>query len=88
MVGQLGVADTELLVRYLDSEQLANLDEFDKIQLAGVIYACQLGRQQHKTQAEMGRQLFAQSRKQLKNPNDSDRLRKFLLKFGLKYEDF
>lgn len=80
--------NSKVLQRYLNAEQINALDDFDKIQLTGVIQRCETGRQQHKSQADVGRQLFAQSRKQLKNPNDSDRLRKFLLKFGLKYEDF
>lgn len=76
-----------LLNQYLSDLQIQAMDEFDKIQLAGVLAKCQTYRRQGYNQAEAGRQLFAQSRKQLKNPNDSDRLRKFLLKFGLKYED-
>mgnify|MGYP000070620432 CR=1 FL=1 len=75
------------LTNYLADEQLASLDEFDKWQLAGVIKVCQTAKRQGKNQAQTGRYLFSQSRQHLKNPNDSDRLRKFLLKFGLKFED-
>ena len=36
--------------------------------------------------SEAGRRLFAQSRQQRKAVNDSDRLRKYLLRFGLSWE--
>ncbi len=71
------------LSEFLDSATLQQLDEFEKIQLRGVIKICI----KSKNQADAGRRLFAQSRKQLKNANDSDRVRKFLLKYGLKFED-
>jgi len=35
--------------------------------------------------SEAGRRLFAESRKKKENPNDSDRVRKFLAKFGLSF---
>lgn len=80
--------DEAFLAKFLDNNMLLSLDEFDKIQLAGVIKICQACKIQGKNQAEAGRRLFNHSRQQLKSPNDSDRLRKFLLKFGLKFEDF
>lgn len=76
-------SDDSFLNQFLTKEQIQQLDEFDKIQLIGVIKVCQ----KCKNQAEAGRQLFAYSRQQLKNTNDSDRVRKFLLKYGLKFED-
>lgn len=75
--------EDDFLAKFLDKHTLSELDEFDKIQLAGVIKICQAS----KNQAEAGRKLFNQSRQKLKNANDSDRVRKFLLKFGLKFED-
>lgn len=75
--------DEVMLVDIVDKTTLAEMDEFDKIQLAGVIKVCQTS----KSQAEAGRRLFNQSRQKLKSANDSDRVRKFLLKFGLKFED-
>lgn len=66
----------------LSDAQWAALDEFDRMQLAGVIAVCQ----QSRTLAEAGRRLFAVSRLEKANPNDSDRLRKYLLKFGLNWD--
>ncbi|WP_367109116.1 hypothetical protein [uncultured Psychrobacter sp.] len=34
-----------------------------------------------------GRYLYANSRDKLKSPNDSDRLRKYLMKFNLKFDE-
>lgn len=75
------------LANFLDKNALLDMDKFEKIQLAGVINVCQVCKSQGKNQAEVGRLLFSQSRQKLKSPNDSDRVRKFLLKFGLKFED-
>lgn len=83
---QHNAAPTEMatfLSQWLSPEAIEALDEFDKIQLVGVIKVCQ----QCHSQAQAGRRLFHQSRQKLKSTNDSDRLRKFLLKFGLKFED-
>ncbi|NRD70291.1 sigma 54-interacting transcriptional regulator [Psychrobacter okhotskensis] len=73
----------ELLSQYLDEEMLESIDPFDAIQLAYVINVCI----DHKNQAAAGRYLYANSRNKLKNPNDSDRLRKYLMKFGLKFDE-
>lgn len=80
---RLDPANLSLLAQYLSQETLADLDPFDAVQLSYVIEVCK----SHKNQATAGRYLFAQSREKLKNPNDSDRLRKYLLKFGLKFDD-
>lgn len=58
------------------------LDLFDRLQLEAVVRVCQ----QSKTLSEAGRRLFDQSRKQRTVINDADRLRKYLLKFGLTWE--
>lgn len=58
------------------------LDLFDRAQLAAVLQVCQ----EAPSMAEAGRRLFSVSRQQLKSPNDSDRLRKYLLKFGLTWK--
>ena len=57
-------------------------DLFDQQQLVEVIHICQ----QSKSLAAAGRKLFAVSRASKKNPNDSDRLRKYLAKFGLSWQ--
>lgn len=73
----------EILSKYLDKEMLATIDPFDAVQLAYVIKVCI----DHKNQAAAGRYLYANSRDKLKSPNDSDRLRKYLMKFDLKFDD-
>ena len=61
----------------------ATLDLFDRLQLEAVINICR----QHKTLAAAGRALYNVSREQLAKPNDSDRLRKYLQKYGLTWAD-
>ena len=75
-------ADT-VLSRHLSSDDKDALDPFDAVQLAYVIEVCY----QHSSQAAAGRYLYANSRDKLKNPNDSDRLRKYLMKFGLRFDE-
>ena len=60
-----------------------DLDLFDRLQLENVITVCR----QHKTLAAAGRALYHISRKQRATANDSDRLRKYLHKFGLTWVD-
>lgn len=74
--------DACLLAQFLSNEQLMQIDEFDKIQLIGVIQVCQ----NSKTLAEAGRRLFAVSREQRSTTNDSDRVKKYLARFGLSWE--
>jgi transcriptional regulatory protein RtcR len=59
------------------------IDSFDRVQLAHVVKVCR----ESKTLSEAGRKLFAESRKKKANPNDSDRVRKFLAKFGIGFAD-
>ncbi|WP_201617223.1 RNA repair transcriptional activator RtcR [Psychrobacter immobilis] len=80
---QLKHSTNEILESYLDEITLAELDPFDAVQLAYVIKVCI----DHKNQAAAGRYLYANSRDKLKSPNDSDRLRKYLMKFGLKFDE-
>lgn len=71
------------LVPSLDAvPSMPALDHFDRIQLESVIQVCR----QHRTLSEAGRALFNLSRTQRSVPNDADRLRKYLLKFGLSWE--
>ena len=60
-----------------------SLDLFDRLQLENVITVCR----QHKTLAAAGRALYHISREQRATANDSDRLRKYLHKFGLTWAD-
>jgi len=65
----------------LSPEQLAELDLFDRMQLQSVLTVCK----ECKSLSEAGRKLFAVSRSQRGSTNDSDRLRKYLAKFGLEW---
>ncbi|RYZ40883.1 MAG: sigma 54-dependent transcriptional regulator, partial [Myxococcaceae bacterium] len=61
----------------------AELDRFDRVQLADVVGVCRSAR----SLSDAGRTLFAQSRAQKKSVNDADRLRKYLARFGLSWAD-
>jgi transcriptional regulatory protein RtcR len=74
--------DAPDLTDWLTEPQLAALDLFDRVQLEAVIRICR----QSRNQAAAGRTLFAASRAAKQTVNDSDRLRKYLAKFGLSYE--
>ncbi|MEM7584963.1 MAG: RNA repair transcriptional activator RtcR [Acidobacteriota bacterium] len=75
--------DDELLAGLVDRERLADIDRFDRVQLAEVVRVCRDSR----FLAEAGRSLFAASRLKKKQPNDADRLRKYLARFGLEWAD-
>jgi len=68
-----------LLREVLGAERAVELDAFDAVQLAEVMRVCRLSR----SMAEAGRKLFAVSRAKKTTGNDSDRVRKYLAKFGL-----
>jgi transcriptional regulatory protein RtcR len=57
------------------------VDLFDEAQLATVLHAAGTS----STLAAAGRVLFAESRKHKQSANDSDRLRKYLARFGLEF---
>ena len=71
------------LDQILSAEQIAQIDEFDRIQLEGVIDICR----KSKSMADAGRRLFSVSREQRQSTNDSDRVKKYLAKFGLTWND-
>lgn len=62
---------------------LNNLDLFEQHQLETVLDVCRTA----SSLSEAGRQLFAVSRQQKQKPNDADRLRKYLARFGLSWEE-
>ena len=66
----------------LSREAVERLDWFDQVQLAAVVKVCH----ESGTVSEAGRKLFAVSRESRKTPNDADRLRKYLARFGLDWE--
>ncbi|MBN1203797.1 MAG: RNA repair transcriptional activator RtcR [Myxococcaceae bacterium] len=73
----------DLVAEVLGSELAAELDRFDRVQLADVISVCR----QARSLSEAGRVLFAQSRARKQSTNDADRLRKYLTRFGLGWDD-
>jgi transcriptional regulatory protein RtcR len=66
----------------MGQEVVDRLDRFDRIQLADTISACRSAR----SLSEAGRALFSASRAGKKQTNDADRLRKYLLRFGLQWQ--
>lgn len=70
------------LSNLLTPEQINEIDLFDQAQLAMVIETCQAS----KSLSDAGRRLFAASRNRRSSTNDSDRVRKYLAKFGLSWD--
>ena len=79
---QKSFSSDELLKQLLGDDYQERFDDFDLCQLAKVIEVCR----QSKSRAEAGKKLFAVSRKQRNTTNDSDRLGKYLEKFGLTFQ--
>jgi transcriptional regulatory protein RtcR len=77
--GQAGAHDPCAAV--LGPARAAQIDRFDRAQLADVLTVCQASR----TLSEAGRALFAESRKRKAVANDADRLRKYLARFDLQW---
>jgi transcriptional regulatory protein RtcR len=66
----------------LDAKALEEIDLFDRLQLESVVRIAG----ECRSLSEAGRQLFASSRARKANPNDADRMRKYLARFGLRWE--
>lgn len=66
----------------LPADAAQTLDLFDRLQLEAVIRLCR----ESSTLSDAGRRLFDHSRTQRTVINDADRLRKYLMKFGLTWE--
>ncbi|GAB3469973.1 RNA repair transcriptional activator RtcR [Massilia terrae] len=64
-------------------KQAAELDLFDAVQLGAVIEVCR----KSTTLSDAGRKLFAVSRSAKERPNDADRLKKYLARFGLSWDE-
>lgn len=73
----------DVLQEVLREEVLAEIDRFDQVQLAEVIRVCRVS----KNMAEAGRALFNVSRTRRSTQNDSHRLRVYLQKYGLAFND-
>lgn len=76
-------SDRQVLEQILTTERIDQLDLFDRVQLAAVLSVCR----ECRTMAEAGRRLFAVSRQARTSQNDSDRLKKYLTRFGLEWDD-
>ena len=74
----MGTPNMEALL----GSRMSTVDAFDLLQLQSVVAACR----QHSSLSEAGRALFNVSRTQRSVVNDADRLRKYLLKFGLSWD--
>jgi transcriptional regulatory protein RtcR len=59
-----------------------DIDLFDRLQLQAVLGVCR----QARSLSEAGRLLFDVSRQTKARPNDADRLRKYLARFGLEWK--
>lgn len=76
--------DKEKFLRELLGEKaFAELDRFDRVQLADVVHVCR----ECRTLSEAGKRLFAVSREQKASNNDADRPSKYLARFGLRFTD-
>jgi len=75
--------ETVDLADLLPAQALEQLDLFDRLQLSAVVRVCRASR----TLSEAGRTLFDRSRTQRTVVNDADRLRKYLQKHGLRWDD-
>ena len=73
---------SNILREILTDDQLKQIDPFDKPQLENTLKICQ----QTNSLSEAGRVLFSVSRELKKTPNDADRLRKYLAKFGITWQ--
>ncbi|WP_431050118.1 RNA repair transcriptional activator RtcR [Roseateles sp. L2-2] len=80
--GEGGGSGEALLAALFDPPVLEAMDLFDRLQLAAVLRVCAAA----SSLSEAGRQLFHASRQARSVLNDADRLRKYLLKFGLSWD--
>jgi len=71
----------EFLSQILSVKALGEIDLFDRVQLAHVIQVCRDSR----SMSEGGRQLFDASRTRTTSTNDADRLRKYLGRLGIEW---
>ena len=65
----------------IGDDRLAEMDAFDRVQVAHVIDVCRKCR----SLSEAGRLLFSASRGRKASTNDADRLRKYLNRFGIEW---
>ena len=80
--GRLDPEETAL-EEILGREAADELDLFERVQLTGVLKVCR----RSNSLSQAGRSLFAISRARKKTANDADRLRKYLARYNLSWED-
>lgn len=78
-----GNEPSQYLAPIIGQQSLEEMDLIERVQLACVIRVCR----ESSNLSAAGRSLFAVSRQKKKNSNDADRLRKYLLKYGLSWSD-
>ncbi len=72
-----------LLLEVLGPDAIESIDRFERHQLSDVIRVCRESR----SMSDAGRTLFQASRQRKKSSNDCDRLRKYLARFDLTWDD-
>ncbi|WP_028582659.1 RNA repair transcriptional activator RtcR [Desulfogranum japonicum] len=72
----------DLVIRILGTKKAEQIDDVDKATLTHVLKTCQ----NSSTLAEAGRRLFNVSRMHKRTSNDTDRLRKYLAKYDLDWQ--
>jgi len=72
----------EVLREVFSDEEVSEIDLFDRVQLSQVVKTCRESR----NIAEAGRALYQASRIKRSSVNDSDRVRKYLARFGLDWQ--
>jgi transcriptional regulatory protein RtcR len=77
-----GAGATVPLDALVGREAASQLDLFDAMQLEAVIKVCR----QSKSLSDAGRKLYGVSRGAKSKPNDADRLKKYLSRFGLDWD--
>jgi transcriptional regulatory protein RtcR len=75
-------ADEVDLGQLMGEDAAARLDQFDALQLQAVVNVCR----RSASLSDAGRSLFAVSRQAKRQPNDADRLKKYLARFGLSWD--
>jgi transcriptional regulatory protein RtcR len=76
-------AGDDAVSEVLGARRAAETDLFDRVQLAEVLRVCARSR----SLSDAGRTLFAASRAQKASRNDADRLRKYLARWDLTFDD-
>ncbi|WP_395452766.1 RNA repair transcriptional activator RtcR [Acidovorax delafieldii] len=82
LVSATGTVGRDELAALLGDGAVESMDLFDQLQLAEVLQVCR----QSRTLSDAGRLLFQASRTQRTVVNDADRLRKYLVRFGLDWD--